>query len=321
MRWAALLFVLLSPACNARSIVLYLANIASESSNAELMQSLSALNTVFLSMPNQQYPVVVAYDQEDTPALTPELQSVLSASVNTTIHFAPVRRFKHIPWPFSMYTSLYKEDNPYYAPLGYRWMCRFWAHTVFSQPFMQNVTSYLRLDTDTFLVEMPINPFTILQDENLAYLAPVMYKETLANTHGLWETFLRFARDEQIHSWGLAPLSRQGGDSFSENDIREMPLRAAINVLYQRGYNLDYYYNNWEVSRVDAWTSPAYQRLAKHIAVSGGIVIWRWGDAPIRTLSLYLLREIVPSRQYRGFRVYHKAYHATAGTESSSVLA
>lgn len=307
--------LLLIPLCRSHPAVLYLANIASESSNAELKQSLSALQTVFLSKHHQQYPVIVAYDQQDEAALTPDLQSVLSSSVNATVHFAPVRSFRRIPWPFSMYTGLYKEDNPYYARLGYRWMCRFWAHTVFSQPFMQNVTSYLRLDTDTFLVEMPVNPFTILQNENLAYLASVMYKETLANTQGMWETFLRFASDEQIHPWGLVPLSRQGTDSFSEKDIQEMPIRVAIDVLYQRGYNLNYYYNNWEVSRVDVWTSPVYQRLAKHIDTAGGIVIWRWGDAPIRTLSLHLLREVVPSRQYRGLRVYHKAYHATSGIE------
>ncbi len=52
-----------------------------------------------------------------------------------------------------------------------------------------------------------------------------------------------------------------------------MPSRNVIDVLYNRGYNLDYYYNNWEVSRVDAWTSPVYQRYTAAILLqaSGSI--------------------------------------------------
>lgn len=318
-RLVVLIILLTSQPCIAHSVVLYLANIASNSSNAELQQSLSSLQSVFLSKhPQKKYPVVVAYDQEDEAYLTADLQSALRGSVETQLEFAPIRRFRHFPWPFSMYTGLYREENPYYARLGYRFMCRYWAHTVFRQPFMQNVTQYLRLDTDSVLVEMPVDPFAVLESESLGYLSSVMYKESPVSTTGIWETFLRFARDEQIHPWGLAPLSGSGMDEFSEKDIREMPIRDAINVLYHRGYNLDYYYNNWEVSRVDVWTSPVYQRLAKHIDAAGGIVIWRWGDAPIRTLSLFLLRDTIPSRQYRGLRVYHKAYHATPGTETLS---
>ena len=72
-------------------------------------------------------------------------------------------------------------------------MCRYWAHTVFRQPFMQNVTQYLRLDTDSVLVEMPVDPFAVLESESLGYLSSVMYKESPVSTTGIWETFLRFA--------------------------------------------------------------------------------------------------------------------------------
>jgi hypothetical protein len=316
VRLVFVLFSSFAQQCHTREIVLYLANIASEISNAELQKSLSALEAVFLSK-HPQYQVVVAYDKEDEAHLSEELRRACRASVSTGLEFVPIRRFRHIPWPFSMYTGVYQEANPYYSRLGYRHMCRYWAHTVFRQPFMlRNVTSYLRLDTDTYLVEMPVDPFAILEREGLGYLGSVMYKESPVTTTGLWETFLRFARDEEIHPWGLAPLSKQGVDGYSEADLRAMPLRDAIDVLYHRGYNLDYYYNNWEVSRVEPWISPVYQRLAKHIDAAGGIVLWRWGDAPIRTLSVYLLRDMVASRQYRGLRVYHKAYHATSGTET-----
>jgi hypothetical protein len=320
-------------------IVLYLANLRLQSSNDELSQSLAALHTVFLSK-HQAYPVFVAYDSRDRAYLTPALRQSLAQQAHATeipyneqagssrgtICFVVVSGFHRIPWPSSMYTDVYTDDNPYYARLGYRLMCRFWAHRVFSQPFMLNVTAYLRLDTDTFLVDMPADPFRIMDHENIGYMAPSMYREDPRTTAGLWETFLRFARDEQIHPGGLIPLSMEHQDMYSPQDIWNMAVDEAIDVLYQREYNLAYYYNNWEASRVDLWTSPVYQRLARHIDSAGGIFLKRWGDAPIRTLALHLLRDELASqrntsldpslfRQYHGLSVYHKILHRTAGAE------
>lgn len=299
--------------CSSKSIVLYLANIASESSNVELSRSLSSVNTVFFSR-HRQYPIVVAYDYEDRHYLTPELKVNLTSSAKNSIAFESVSRFRHVAWPFSMYTDIYSEQNPYYSRLGYRHMCAYWSYSVFSQPFMHNVTSYLRLDTDTYLIDMPVDPFQILQNENIGYLSSIVLKESPVSTQGLWETFLRFALRENIHPWGLTPLSVSNVDEYTPEDIRKMPLRKAIDVLHKRGYNLDYVYNNWEVSRVDIWRSEIYDRLAKFIQKAGGIIIRRWGDAPIRTLALHLLHR-ESFRQYSGLNIYHKINIVTHGTE------
>ena len=346
MRYFALLTItiLCLPIGLPNSIVLYLANVASEASNVELEHSLRALYAVFLSR-HPQYPVVVTYDANDQHHLTKKLRLRLVEQINGTevsfVHafakrdgpalaFVPVYGFRRVSWPFSMYTDVYREENPYYSRVGYRHMCQYWAYKVFGQWFMQkNVTSYMRLDTDTNLVEMPVDPFSLLQRENISYLSSVSYKESRDTTHGLWETMLRFAERERSHPWGLAPLSNAGKDMHSTEDIRRMDLRDAAWVLYRRGYNLNYMYNNWEVSRVDVWQSEVYQRLAEFLDSSGGIILRRWGDAPIRTLSLHLLREQIvsglsssssmcntaPFREYRGLAVHHKALHRTHGTE------
>ncbi len=97
-----------------------------------------------------------------------------------------------------------------------------------------------------------------------------------------------------------------------------MTLEQAVDVLFRRGYNLMIYYNNWEVSSM-SWTSPKFVRLARFIDGAGGVILRRWGDAPIRTLSLHLLEQKLglKFRQYRGLVLYHKAWHSTAGTEVS----
>jgi hypothetical protein len=322
---------------SAHTIILYLADVASESSNADLHTSLSALHHVFLEK-NPQYQVVVTYDYADRRFLTPALRATLTQRLNDgptdrtppiSIRFVPIRDFRRVPWPFSMYTDVYTQTNPYYARLGYRHMCRFWSHRVFRQPFMRNVTRYLRLDTDNFLVHMPVDPFAILDAEpHLVYLASVMYKEDARQVDGLWETVLRFAVEEDLHPWGLAPLAQQRVDTAA---LRALSVRDAAEVLYRHGYNLDYFYNNWEVSRVDVWRSPLYRRFARHIDAAGGIIVRRWGDAPIRTLALFLLRDALtvdtngtdaqlpPFRQYRGLRVFHKALHDTMGGSEAPV--
>jgi hypothetical protein len=77
------------------------------------------------------------------------------------------------------------------------------------------------------------------------------------------------------------------------------------------------FYCNWETSSMGVWTSPVFGRLARYIDAAGGIIMRRWGDCPIRTLSLYLLQEQMglKFRQYRGLVLYHKAWHTTAGSE------
>jgi len=328
------------PLVSPNSIVLYLANLASEASNADLELSLRALHAVFLSH-HPLYPVVITYDANDQHYLTRHLKLRLIQQINGTevlferafekrdgpaLAFVPINGFRRVSWPFSMYTDMYREQNPYYTRIGYRHMCQYWAYTLFRQWFMRNVTSYMRLDTDTNLIHMPVNPFQLLQRENIPYLSSVSYKESRETTRGLWETFLRFAEQEKIHPWGLAPLSNTGKDMHSTEDIQRMHLKDAARVLHRRGYNLDYIYNNWEVSRVDVWQSGIYQRLADFLDSAGGIILRRWGDAPIRTLSLHLLRQHMvwpsssacnstPFREYHGLAVYHKALHKTHGNE------
>ncbi len=113
------------------------------------------------------------------------------------------------------------------------------------------------------------------------------------------------------------PLSNGGRYGFSAQDISRMPLEQAVDVLFHRGYNLMIYYNNCEVSSMRAWTE--FGRLARFIDGSGGVILRRWGDAPIRTLSLHLQEgELnLKFRQYRGLVLYHKAWYSTAGAERS----
>lgn len=334
--YAFVFSLLLSVVCSkCRPVILYLAQFEPETSNHDLEKSLEALHHVFSSK-HPEYPVVITYDDREADFLTPEKTFRFSSALQAlpvpceVVHdfsgqarmcFAGVKDFGHVPWPFSLYKFDYKESDPYYSRLGYRNMCRFWIKTLFQQPFMANVSTYFRLDTDTILQEMPDNPFQMLEDHGLGYLGSVMYLESSRQVEGLWETFLRYSSSSGIHPGGLAPLSNAHTDKYSEGDIQAMSLTKALKVLRKRGYNLKYFYNNWEVSRVDLWSTPAYLELANEIDKAGGIFMRRWGDAPVRTLSLFFLRDYffkqlpgyspIMFEQYKGLKYFHKAVHAT----------
>jgi hypothetical protein len=298
-----------------------------EASKHDLVQSLHAIRSIF-SAYGRTYPVWVTYDGKLESYVTPRLKrDILAATDNCThdieevhepcMRLIPVKGWRHIPWPYSMYTDLYSDANPYYASIGYRNMCRYWGLNIFQLPFMRNVSRYMKLDTDTFVNSMPVDPFNILEQEKLDYLGPIMYPDSLNNVEGLWETFLRFAVEEEIHPRGLVPLSNEFKDGISAEEISRMSVKQASHVLFRRGYNLMNYYCNWEVSDMKVWTSPLFTRLAQFIDEAGGIILRRWGDCPIRTLSLYLLQDelALKFRQYRGLVLYHKALHTTAGSE------
>ena len=308
-------------------VIVYLANVASETSRSELMQSLRAIRVVFESY-GRTYPLWITYDSKLERHVTAGLRGdIMEETANCShpveerhepcVRLIPVKGWRRVPWPWSMYTDVYKDDNPYYASLGYRNMCRYWAFNIFGMPFMHNVSAYMKLDTDTIIRSMPVDPFRLLEDEQLDYIGPIMYQDGPRVVEGIWETFLRFAVEEGIHPRGLVPLSNGNKDGYSAEDISGMSLEQATGVLLRRGYNLMIFYCNWEVSNVNIWRSPVFGRLARFIDAAGGIILRRWGDCPIRTLSLYLLQEALgwKFRQYRGLVLYHKAWHSTAGTE------
>jgi hypothetical protein len=76
--------------------------------------------------------------------------------------------------------------------------------------------------------------------------------------------------------------------------VKEFALRNGYDLTHLKQfeaegeYNLEIYYNNFEVSRVDIWNSTEYQEIFD--AVKDGIFTKRWGDAPIKTLALQILR-------------------------------
>ena len=253
--------------------IVYLADFGHPDRIAELEQSLVLLQRNVLS----RFPYRVLVFHDTTPyklnVHVPQLE----------LH--PIVGFDTIP-PYLNATEVRAVTR---FSLGYRFMCRFWAHGFFQQPAVRNLTYYWRLDTEVYMVKpIAIDPFVYMEEHHLHYMYGSTDYEEPYVVVGLWEAIGTYMRLNHMHPRRLKDYTRADGS-----------------------YNMWMYYNNFEVSRVDLWRSKAYDDFFDYIDRTGGILLRRWGDAPIRTLSLAALFPEARKEQWRGLCYHHKNFRLT----------
>jgi hypothetical protein len=148
--------------------------------------------------------------------------------------------------------------------LGYRQMCRFFWKTLFELPVTANVSSVMRIDSDSCLGNVNSSPFNELRGR-VVYVANTNKYEHPSVTHGLRD----FVEDYVAHfnvpckgkwRWRLAFI----GPWVAHN------------------------YNNIEVLDVNFWRRPDVQHFVTFVDASWGIYLYRWGDSPLRYIALAL---------------------------------
>ena len=172
-------------------------------------------------------------------------------------------------------------------------MCRFWAHGVFQQSTMKQLDYYWRMDTDLFLKKtIAFDPFVYMENNRISYLYGAISDEAESVIVGLWDTVLEYTH---LHNYSNTSLRRY-------TDAKG-------------NYNLRMFYNNFEVSRIDIWRSARYAQFFEYLDRTGGLLLRRWGDAPIRTLSLAALFPELKIQQWPGLCYDHTGMRWTSFTE------
>ncbi|CAK9436987.1 uncharacterized protein LODBEIA_P14700 [Lodderomyces beijingensis] len=75
--------------------------------------------------------------------------------------------------------------------------------------------------------------------------------------------------------------------------------------MNQEDYNFCHFWSNFEIARVDIFSSPEYQQLYQHLEASGGFYKERWGDAPVHSLALGLLLDMQEIHYFRDIGYRH----------------
>ena len=307
--------------------LVYLAQFDSKVRIQDLKMSLSTLYQHFLSWCSH-YPVYVFYQSQHKSLLTNELISCLQSCVHNlqlsadsrfygpVLQFYEISDFEAVP-PFlnrSLLPELYIGRTMNYT-MGYRYMCRFWAHGIFSQPSIAVLEYYWRFDSDLFLLRaIDYDPFKQMKSSKIGYIFGGTQEEDTWYAQGLWNATLEHMRAKQIHPQHMSFLAKD-----HDRDIRSMSIDEAVDALKGIGYNHYSLYNNFELSRVDMWRSREYEELFHSLDRAGGIFLHRWGDAPIRTLALFALTETFQNfsrttfvaQQWRGLCYFHQGLLTT----------
>jgi hypothetical protein len=180
---------------------------------------------------------------------------------------------KKFPFPPKGEYSEYSSEG---FGLGYRMMCRFYSGAMyFEYPIFDDYEYYLRLDTDS-KIDSAIEDslFRLMKRRQAVYgfYAPANQKDDPFVTRGLHEWLRSYFASQTWLTW-----------------VRFLS-KVARNEMY---------YTNFELGYFPAFRGLKYQNFFRAIDQSGGILMNRWGDAPIKYAAV---RTLFPRRRVVGIR-------------------
>jgi hypothetical protein len=137
-------------------------------------------------------------------------------------------------------------------------MCHFHAIGVYHQPILCGLEYAWRLDDDSVLQgNVQYDVFRFMKEQELIYGYRLIVSDYDFCVVGLWP-----ATNEYIKNNSIVP------EFFATWPFPHM------------------FYNNFEVSDLSFWRSPAYQGYVDYLESLGGIYYNSWGDADIKTIAV-----------------------------------
>lgn len=229
------------------------------------------------------YPVMVFYE----PQLSPNIISLKTATAQSSfeVRFVEVNLSPppHIPsdapCPYSRRTRW-----------GYCNMIQFFMFGLFSVPEVLNLDYYWRLDTDSeILGPLREDLFSLMARGGYTYAYQQERLDYLFVTEGLWHSALGFLYASNLtpawsHLTSILP-------SFEQANTSMVPM----------------YYNNFEILHVPGYLAlPRLREWLAWVDASCGIYLHRWGDAPLRWLTVHFFVDPLRVLQVTGDLLKYK---------------
>jgi hypothetical protein len=224
-----------------------------------------ALKSVDEYMPHDNMTTPVLLFNEGN--LNEEQKSSIQSITERPIHF-PLVDFQQFPDEFNPETeeSNWKKRSKW----GYQQMCRFWTTKIWEHPVLDDYSTYMRFDTDSCFTKT-MNEYPYLP--GLPADKPYVYA---AN---------QFAKERPRFIAGLFELAK---DYVALNNIT-----VKNPELWEAVRERKIIYNNFEISNITFFRQPDVMAFQRAVSDSEpfGVFRKRWGDAPIRTLTLAIFAE------------------------------
>ncbi|THH33311.1 hypothetical protein EUX98_g938 [Antrodiella citrinella] len=271
-------------------------------SDNRLRETMLSLSYLYRWVPMHPWPIILfhASDMDDPAARNDfmlRLYDFLGGGDQARLFIQRiewVRLHWMLPNSFSHDVNVVKPVFEFAWP-GYHMMCAFFASEVFDHPRLQNVTYYMRLDTDSYIFRpLCYDPFEIFHQRKRSYGYRAALTDPAEFVVGLWDLTDEYAK---THVEVEERMQRNG---FSWPSPRE---RGSMGEREYPGY-----YNNFEIVRLEAFRTPEVRAWLDEVKrVPERIYKYRWGDSPIRYATVYMFMDIEKDvEEYCGMDYWHQ---------------
>lgn len=172
---------------------------------------------------------------------------------------------------------------------GYRRMCWFWHRSVHFLPCLRDVSFVLRLDTDSEFITAPrTDPVAAVAAAGASYGYATFCFDNPRFTAGLWSHVRRWLGRTQRWAGGLRlPNASVCRDHFFDAPtacVRRVHGVCETSAAGDDGCPVPMFYTNFEVLRSEVFRNAEVDGWAQ--SLRRGVVRRRWGDAPLRALTV-----------------------------------
>ena len=154
---------------------------------------------------------------------------------------------------------------------NYQLMIRFWFKILFELPQFKSYEYIMRLDDDSRILGKWINVFQEMRTKHAVYFANIMGADS----------------DKTLP--GTKKLKQLAIEYIALNNITvkqpEM-IRSGLHDTHIRTY-----YNNFEVMKLEFFRRRNVRHWIEEVDQTNGIFKYRWGDAPLRYITLAMFAE------------------------------
>ncbi|MEO7194988.1 MAG: hypothetical protein ABIZ05_09215 [Pseudonocardiaceae bacterium] len=183
--------------------------------------------------------------------------------------------------------ALHASLVPVARGIRYRLMCRWWL--VHLPRYVTEFEYYMRLDDDSVIEErLAADLFEVAARYDLDFASNLIHLEHPLNAFGL-EDFVRAALPQVWPRVSNVFIHRLGAPEMTGHQLSQLqrelpaPLRSAARDQGTMSAPI-MFYNNFQVCRTSLWSTPLAVQLVEALERHGGVLYFRWGDAPLQSI-------------------------------------
>ncbi|KAJ7368732.1 glycosyltransferase family 15 protein [Mycena albidolilacea] len=239
-----------------------------------------------------QWPILLfhagIYDSVDSQAQFLEGIRGAAAANNATVEDTEklLKRIEFVHFKHDLPAGIPLEVDGYNPVFGDKWpgyhhMCAFFSYKIFTHPRIRDLTYYFRLDDDSFIREPAcFDPLEYMHATNISFSFREQVEDPDYVTEGMWPFVSAYA---QTHP----DIERR----MLANDWPWLPNRQAPD--YGREASFPMFGGNFEIVKLSRFqTLEATAFLESLASDPERFYKFRWGDAPLRKATVYMLLDV-----------------------------